>query len=299
MTDDDDTSTCYVAISETDRKTFETDGCLIVRNALSARQLDVMTRAVDEVYAECGERGLLEPGGRLHLLGAVFRRTEFVDLLDLPATFPHIWDHLGWNVFVYHSHLDVDPPSNEPADPVWKWHQDGYRQNVDLDDDPRPRLTIKVAYALSDLSRSGHGGTLFIPGSHLNNTLEKTAIGPDNQRLRPPGTVELAMNAGDAFIFDRRLWHSRSTNRSATVRKMVFVAYAYRWIRSRDDVDPAAIASFRRPLSPVRRQLLGEGPDAASFYGFASETGMWDDDIPLRAALKRHGHLDQTRHHLR
>ena len=35
----------------------------------------------------------------------------FLELLDPPATLPLVVAALGWNAHLYHSHLDVHPPS--------------------------------------------------------------------------------------------------------------------------------------------------------------------------------------------
>ncbi|MEU7829499.1 phytanoyl-CoA dioxygenase family protein [Nonomuraea sp. NPDC049129] len=289
----------FTPISDVDRKTFDEQGYLIVPNALSADQVSDLNRVVDEVHADHQARGLAEPDGPLHTLGAVYQRPEIATLVDLETVFPHMWGHLSWNIFVYHSHIDVTTPTGDPDELIWEWHQDGYRQNVDIPDDPRPRLSMKVGYALTDLSEKGSGATLVLPGSHLSNTLARTAPGSGNEYERPPGTVELSLRAGDAFIFDRRLWHARSVNRSSLTRKMIFIAYTYRWIRSRDDVDENSLAGYWHDLSPLQRQLVGDGEDAANFHGVSSETGLWDDRIPLRSLLKQHGRLDRSQHYLR
>ena len=39
----------------------------------------------------------------------------FVDLIDWPRIFPKVWGILGWNIYVYHTHLDVSPVCGEPA----------------------------------------------------------------------------------------------------------------------------------------------------------------------------------------
>ena len=86
------------------------------------------------------------------------------------------------------------------------------------------------------------------------------------------------------LVFDRRLWHARSENRSEVTRKAIFMGYTYRWIRPRDDdvIDPAWLAT----LPPVRRQLLGDGADAMSHWGLV------EGDPPLRAWLQERGLLD-------
>src|SRR5207249_1451012 len=115
---------------------------------------------------------------------------------------------------------------------TWRWHQDGGRQNLETETFPRPLLSVKVAYVLSDLSEPGRGATRIIPGSHRRNHLAR----PEHPELGfedPAGAVEVTAAPGDAFIFDRRLWHAPSTNLSLVTRKMLFVGYTYRWIRER------------------------------------------------------------------
>lgn len=289
----------YAPISDADRRTFDEQGYLLVRGALDEPQRRRVEEAVDRVYAGEERAGRLAANGAMHVLGGVLRDEAFTELLDLPATFPFVWGHLGWNIYVHHSHLDVNPPVTRDEPPAWRWHQDGYRQNADLDMEPRPMFSLKVAYVLSDLSEPGRGGTLVVPGSQRSNTLERTEPGPDGHYPRPPGAVEIAARPGDAFVFDRRLWHSRSPNLSPITRKMVFLCYTYRWIRWRDDVAINRHGDWWKGLSPLRRQLLGDADEAASHFGFTLESGVWDDAIPLRSELKSRGLLDRSRHYLR
>ena len=61
------------------------------------------------------------------------------------------------------------------------------------------------------------------------------------------------------MLFDRRLWHMRSPNRSDVTRKALFLAYTYRWVRPRDDLRlPPAIV---RTMTPAQRQLAGVDDD--------------------------------------
>ncbi|GAA4223638.1 hypothetical protein GCM10022254_01210 [Actinomadura meridiana] len=289
----------YASLTVEDRRTFAERGYLLVRGALDEPLRRRVEQAVDRVYAGEERAGRLGASGAMHVLGGVFRDEAFTELLDLPTTFPFVWGQLGWNIYVHHSHLDVNPPVAADEPPAWQWHQDGYRQNADLDMEPRPMFSLKVAYVLSDLSEPGRGGTLVVPGSQRRNTLERTEPRPDGRYPRPPGTVEITAQPGDAFVFDRRLWHSRSANLSDVTRKMVFLCYTYRWIRWRDDVSINRHGDWWRGLSPLRRQLLGDGDEAASHFGFTLESGVWDDAIPLRSELKSRGLLDRSHHYLR
>ncbi|WP_433360766.1 phytanoyl-CoA dioxygenase family protein [Actinoplanes sp. CA-142083] len=283
--------TGFEAITPEQRDEFQREGILLIRNALTEEHRARLEDAVDRVYAQEREAGRLKPDGALHLLGFLDRDEQFGELLTHPATFPYVWGLAGWNIYSHHNHLDVTPPSPFEEPPGWGWHQDGYRQNSDpepLGGDTRPMLSLKVAYVLSDLSRTGRGATKVIPGSHLSNTLARTEAGRD-----PRGTMEITANAGDAFVFDRRLWHSRSVNRSTVTRKMLFVGYTYRWIRPLDDMPVDHDGEWWRNRTPVQRQLLGEATHTANYWG-VNWDGYIDEKIPLRHELATRGLLDRS-----
>jgi ectoine hydroxylase len=238
---------------------FELDGYLVVENALQPRQVRRLTAAVDRLW-----RREARNRTALHRLGFVGLDDVFLELVDHPATLPWVRAKLGWNVYLYHCHLDVHPPL-ATSNGAWRWHQDGGRQNVELES-PRPRLSVKVAYFLTDVPTAAHGALRVIPGSHRSDALARGR--------EPADAVPLLVRAGTAVILDRRLWHARGDNTSRATRKVLFYAYTYRWIRPRDELglDPARLAE----LSPIRRQLLGAGTSAI---------GHWiptDEDVPLR-----------------
>jgi hypothetical protein len=251
---------------------LERDGYVRIPGAVPPELLERLDVAVDAVRV--GERaaGRLRHGEPLHLLGFAARDPVFAELVDLSPTFDVVCRMLGWNIHVYHSHLDVHPPAPHEPDPAWGWHQDGGRLNVDLETEPRPRVSLKAVYWLSDVSRPGHGNTRIIPGSHRRNTLTRPWEGGPSD---PHGAVELLAGRGDAVVFDRRLWHSRSVNRSATVRRALFLAYAPRWLRARDDHRAWRLGDHY-VLTPVRRQLLGMAGSPMDDWG------LGEDPVALR-----------------
>jgi ectoine hydroxylase-related dioxygenase (phytanoyl-CoA dioxygenase family) len=153
-------------------------------------------------------------------------------------------------------------------------------------------FSLKVGYVLSDLSETGRGATKVIPGSHLWNSLPRpadlTVHNPD-----PEGTLEVTANPGDAFIFDRRQWHSRSTNLSTVTRKMLFVGYTYRWVRTLDELHFDRDGEWYRNRTLVQRQLIGDAPHTANYWGINWD-GYVDDEIPLRKELKTRDLLDRS-----
>src|SRR5215472_18784962 len=92
------------------RAEFEQNGFLVIRSALSESEVAFYVDAIDRVYAAQKAAGRLSPEGAMHLLSAVTNCPDAVGLIDHPRTLPLVWSMLGWNVHIYHSHLDVHPP---------------------------------------------------------------------------------------------------------------------------------------------------------------------------------------------
>jgi ectoine hydroxylase len=108
----------------------------------------------------------------MHLMGFLHRDKVFLELLELPTVFPLVWGILGWNIHAYHHHIDVHPPIPADVRKTWRWHQDGGRQNLEIETEPvRPLLSIRTAFYLSDLSEPGRGNFMCIPGSHKTSRL--------------------------------------------------------------------------------------------------------------------------------
>jgi len=281
------------------RAEFEQNGYLVVPGALSESEVAFYADAIDRVYAAEQAAGRLSADGAMHLLSAVTNCHDAAGLLDHPRTFPLVWSILGWNVHVYHSHLDVHPPIRVPKPFRFEWHQDGGRQNREIESDPRPRLSVKLAFWLSDVSEPGRGNFKIVPGSHVQNWID----GPPRRDVEwpePEGAIEVCVKPGDAVFFDRRLWHARSNNYSEVTRKAMFFGYTLRWIAIRDELEALHASPDFEDFTPVRKQLLGgigrgiegqiEGdhswghyPSTTPLHGFLSERGLLDPaNPPLR-----------------
>jgi ectoine hydroxylase-related dioxygenase (phytanoyl-CoA dioxygenase family) len=145
--------------------------------------------------------------------------------------------------------------------------------------EPHPRLFIKIAYWLTDLSETGRGAIRFIPGSHRLVGRPAQAEGaPD-----PYGAIEMTARPGDAVLFEQRMWHGVGANTSQITRKSLFYGYGYRWLRPMDYVTMPQELLAR--CTPIQRQLLG---DAATQLGYYLPT---DEDVPLRAWWKERREL--------
>ena len=282
-------STAVRVMSAAEREQFDRDGYLIIRGALNQDEVGFYRDALDRVYSSQEAAGKIAPGTSMHQLSAVANCAEAAGLMDHPSTFSYIWSILGWNVHIYHSHLDVHPPLPSKRPFRFEWHQDGGRQNREIETDPRPRLSVKLAYWLSDVSEPGRGNFKVVPGSHTMNWID----GPPRRDVEwpdPEGAIEVCANAGDVVVFDRRLWHARSDNYSDITRKAMFFGYTLRWIAIRDENDGIWSSDWADQLNPVQRQLHGgiKDTDGDHMWGHYPET------TPLYGWLKEHGFLDPS-----
>jgi hypothetical protein len=270
-----DISSLAHRLTESERTTFDESGYLMLPGVLSGAEIAALTEAVDHVYAAKLSGGH-DPRAALFYPNYITDGPLFSDLVDDPRVLPKVWGILGWNIYLYHAHLIVTPPSGKTRDDAtFGWHQDSGRVNVEIESHPRPRLSLKVAYFLSDTSVEGRGNFWVIPGSHRDDALER----PTGNIGQPPGAVPVLAAPGTVVLFDRRIWHTASPNWSDVTRKILFYGYGYRWLRTKDDM---TVQSLWESSDPVRRQLLGWGLNCNGFY---SPT---DEDVPLRIWLREH-----------
>jgi ectoine hydroxylase-related dioxygenase (phytanoyl-CoA dioxygenase family) len=267
--------TCLAnTLSDEERKFFECNGYLVVENALDGDMNDRLLGIVDRVDARERSEDLQDK--LLSVANVVAEDDALVELIDWPTTFPKVWGILGWNIYLYHSHLDITPTENFAAQ-NWSvaWHQDSMRVNDEIESNPRPRLSLKIGFYLTDVSQPGRGNTLIVPGSHLSNELDCAQDGQSN----PEGAEPICVPAGSAVIIDRRIWHSRSANTSGMTRRVIWYGYSYRWLRPKDEM---TVQHLYSQLSPIQRQILGDGLSANGAYDPV------DDDVPLRQWLREH-----------
>jgi ectoine hydroxylase len=281
------------------REEFEENGFLIIRGALSESEVAFYADAIDRVYEAEKAAGRLSPEGAMHLLSAVTHCPDAAGLIDHPRTFPLVWSMIGWNVHIYHSHLDVHPPIRAKKPFRFEWHQDGGRQNREFETDPRPRVSVKLAYWLSDVSEKGRGNLKVVPGSHRMNWID----GPPRRDVEwpePEGAIEVQVAPGDVVFFDRRIWHARSDNYSDITRKAMFFGYTLRWIAIRDELEPLHASEAFEKLSPVRKQLLGGiGKGIPGQLDGDHSWGHYPDTTPVYNFLKERDLLDTSNQVLR
>lgn len=275
-------------ITDDQLSAFNAEGFFIVEDALPLELVVQLEERIDTIYkthldAEYDpyRKQQMTQHDNFFYPNFLGKDQLFVNVLDWYKTFPKVWGILGWNIYSYHSHFILTPPRPESSrgntSPLG-WHQDSGRVNIEIESSPRPRLSIKIVYWLSDCSLQGRGNFYVIPGSHLWDKFER----PKDNSL-PEGAIAVCCKPGDAVFFDRRIWHSRSENDSDITRKGLFYGYGYRWLRSKDDM--TIPSHLFQQNDPIRQQLLGGGTNANGHFS------PKDADVPLKVWLEEKGVL--------
>ena len=273
-----DTACLEHRLTDDERRHFDERGYLIVRNVLPPDLIAELTEAADRLDAEFRPKYELKPSQPLNRLDFIGFDSAFLKLLEWPKTIARVIDILGWHIQLYHSHAIVTPPmpvDHVPSSPRLGWHQDSGRLNIDIESEPRPRISLKVGFFLTSTLTPNRGNFHVVPGSHLSNALEFPHEGEEH-----PDATPILADAGDAVFFDRRLWHAAGRNRSDVTRKVLFYGYSYRWLRPRDNM---TVDHYLADADPIRRQLLGASPNGG--FGYTSPA---DEDVPLKAWVREH-----------
>ncbi len=261
-------------LTNDERARFERDGFITLPGRARSDDARRNTGGPGRAQAAYQSEPAVGPHHGLNLHDLIGRDDAWLDLVDRPTTFAKVWGVLGWNIQLFHTQLLVTPPAPERAGRgAYGWHQDNNRMNLDLETDPQPRVSVKVGYFLTDLPETDMGNLTVVPGSHRAGRPD-VAFGD-----QPDGATEVLAEAGDAILFDRRLWHAASTNASDRTRIFVTYGYSYRWLRPKSAMQHTSL--FER-VDPIRRQLLGW---CSSANGYFEPT---DDDVPLRTWIRDH-----------
>jgi hypothetical protein len=253
-------------LTEEECRQFDGQGYLMVEDALDAGDLDRVTRAVDALYERHRVKDATAAAGMGSGPPGLFSQTDFIreddaflELVDWHRVFPKIWGILGWNIYLYHAHCDVTPPvpvaagAEDSRQRSYRaWHQDSMRVNEEIEIHPRPRLSVKVAYFLTDTTVPGCGNMWVYPGSQRMDELHV----PDGA-VDPPGAVPVVGKPGTAIIYVRH----RAEGRLLRILLPLAAAQgrherptALHAARPHPPADPRRRPVRRRPLRPAGRR---------------------------------------------
>lgn len=239
-------------LSELQRFQFANDGYIVVKNAIDRNHLNELDACANSIWMD--HLSTFSHDSFIHKFNFIEDHNSFIQLLKNDRILPIIAKLLGENIYLYHSHLDINlPVTKEEGEKPLTWHRDSSVIEQDLGTYRTPMMSLKVGYWLSDCSQFNRGNMLVLPGS------QSFDYRPDLQEFQE-NAVQVLANRGDAVIFDRRLWHTRSHNVSNITRKALFFGFSYRWLRPRD-----SFVTIKNN-DPLLNYLLGNAESSSDFY---------------------------------
>ena len=250
----------FTQLSAEQRAQFRDKGYLILRNVLDSDAISSLIEAGDRLIATEARFNRYVTDGGIYdgFRNCITMDDAFIPLLTNDITLPLVIQLLGSNVQLSTSHLiyrHPDPPGTPDSVRRPGWHRDGGGISGDLGSASFPRLGLKCAFYLTDLSQPNSGVTMLAPGS--NQLKERIEI-PDGA-TDPANALEPLLNPGDCVIFEYRTWHAGAPNFTDITRKAVMIGYCYRWLKPMDFVKHQP--SLLDKLSQIEKYLVGEEVD--------------------------------------
>ena len=274
----------FVPLRPEQRQSFDEDGFLVVRDALDAETVGRLTAAGDRR----AQPFLCKPELRdraeynhLDLRPGLLEDEAMLELVSNSRAVPLVVQLLGPNIHLHSTALIYKRPEDPDAPPFRRgWHRD-IRMPKDLGHRGLPRAGVKVCYCLTDFHRPDSGMTLFARGSHLRT--EALVIPKDEVDPRDTELCDLRLNAGDAVLFENRIFHTAAPNRSSRVSKVLMYGYSYRWMKPEVYLDVPDERLLRR-VDPISRQLLGGYRDVDTLpwalQRWAERHGVLPEPVP-------------------
>jgi ectoine hydroxylase-related dioxygenase (phytanoyl-CoA dioxygenase family) len=271
----------FVRLEPEQRRSFEEDGFLVVRNALSEAQVAEIREAGDRIAGSFLTKPPIDDKPAYNYLDqrpGLLREPALFALVTHAPTVSLIAQLLGPNIHLHSTALIYKRPSPQAPLSRFGWHRD-IRIPRDLGHEALPRVGVKVCYCLTDFHEPRSGMTLLARGSHKRTaplSVKQGEVDPSDLEV-----CDLRLNAGDAFLFENRLFHTAAPNLGDRCSRVVLYGYSYRWMKTETYLEV-----------PDERQLAATDPLTRQLMG-----GYRDIDTPpwgLQRWAKRHGVLPEN-----
>jgi ectoine hydroxylase-related dioxygenase (phytanoyl-CoA dioxygenase family) len=236
---------------------MDEDGFVVVPAALDGELVSRAEEAVDRLaHAFLNKPVVVDRPeyNQLDLRPGLLREEALFELVTNPSTVPLVVQLMGPNIHLHSTAIICKRPEN-PDLPAFRrgWHRD-IRMARDLGHAGLPRVGIKVCYCLTDFHTDQCGMTLFARRTHLREeplAIPKGEVDPSGVEVCDP-----RLHAGDALLFENRIFHTAAPNLSNRTSKVLIYGYAYRWMKQEvylENPDAGMLAK----ADPITRQLLG------------------------------------------
>lgn len=246
----------FVRLEPEQRQSFDENGFLVVRNALDRDHVARLVEAGDRIAGSFLTRPCLDDKPAWNYLDqrpGLLREKAMRDLVTHAPTVSLLVQLLSPNIHLHSTAMIYKKPTVNAPLSRFGWHRD-IRIPRDLGHEGLPRVGIKICYCLTDFHKPKSGMTLLIRGSHKRTVplvVEKGAVDPSDAEI-----CDLTLNAGDAFLFENRLFHTAAPNVSDRCSKVLMYGYSYRWMKPEvylENPDERELMTSH----PIARQLLG------------------------------------------
>jgi hypothetical protein len=279
----------FVLLKSEQRRSFDVDGFLVVPKVIGKESIERLIGMGDHLLEPFLKK--FEVPNRPEYNHVDFRPGLLKDEASLALVanspiVPLIVQLLSPNIHLHSTTLIYKRPGDPTAPPFRRgWHRD-IRIPKDLGHHQLPRVGIKVCFCLTDFHQPNSGLTLLARKSHLlEGPLEIPKAQVDPHKFE---VCDLKLNAGDALLFDNRIFHTASPNKSSRVSKVLIYGYAYRWMKPEVYLErpaPALLAG----IDPITHQLLGGYRDVdtppwalqqwTEFHGIHPEPVPWTVEV--------------------
>lgn len=231
-------------MSDAERYTFETNGYLVIENALSSAEVGVLNAALDRDFSERHETFYSRSEGTYQSVRVMEVETAFDALIMHPGVFDTLKALMNDDIAFSELSVIIKSPGTETHA---AWHKDAGYSGVPL---TQSLLLISCIYYLTDVPPDGACFTV-TPGSHRFDRPQ-----PKVENLEDmPTHVKLSGRAGTAILFNANLWHAAMPDRSDTERRTVHLYYCRPWMK------PSGHTQF-----PPRLLAAADTPFLKRFY---------------------------------
>ena len=109
-------------------------------------------------------------------------------------------------------------------------------------------IAIQVVIVLEDMTIE-NGCTVVIPGSHQAGEYADNKVYDQ--------AIPLTLKAGDVAIWDSRLWHGTTNNKTEGTRWAIIATFTRWWIKQHFEITNSIPSEIYNHLSPKYRSILG------------------------------------------
>ena len=246
--------------TDEDRAFYDENGYIVIKNAIEPIGLNRVRRAFErreaETLAEREERTsirqvpkwLWQWTARAYYPSRILTQTRPFSIWPIIRVLFHTSKILSVRIIrrmemLYHNHHAGTAAHTN-------WHRDWPPWTH-----PQYTLKIKVFYFIDDQTED-MGCFSLVPGTHTNSDYPPKEDYSGDALETMPNMKKMALNAGDAVLWNVVCWHTGCANTSAMDRRIVIYGYmpffVKKWIAS---PPPQSIVDWAD--TPQKRQLMG------------------------------------------